>query len=185
VSRADGATRILEAAVRLGSASGVSALSVQGVADAAEVSKALVLYHFDSKAALITGLVGTLGTRSTERLHAAARGRDVEAAWRALVSEETRTRELALFGALILEPDVPVARVEAAMATRVEGATALVVALLARFGLTPRIPPVFAGRMLLRELDAFVVASARTTPTDSAGAAEQDAMLLALLAVGR
>lgn len=184
MSRADPATRIVEAAIRLGSSSGVSSLSVQGVADAAGVSKALILYHFESKAALLVAVMETLGVRSAERLHAAARDPNAETAWRALVTEECRTRELALLAALSLEPDV--AATQAATMTRREaGATALVGSLLAGFGLAPRIPAAFAGRLLLRELDAFVVASARATPSEAALAAEQDAMLLALLATGR
>jgi AcrR family transcriptional regulator len=184
VSRADAAARIVEAAIRLGSASGVSALSVQGIADEAGVSKALILYHFESKAAVLVALADALGGRSAERLHAAARGPDAETSWRALVAEECRTRELALLAALSLEPDVGATHA-ATMARRAAGATALVHALLAGFGLAPRIPAAFAGRLLLRELDAFVVASGRAMPSDAALAAELDAMLLALLATGR
>ena len=185
MSRADAARRILEAAIGLGTASGASALSMQGVAGAAGVSKALVLYHYQSKAALLTALLTALGERSASRLHAAARSDAPQAAWRALVSAECSSRELALLAALSLEPNVAPAQVEAAQEDRAAGATALVVRLLATFGLEPRIPAPFAGRLLLRELDALVVAAARIAPAADALAAEQDVMLLALLALGR
>jgi AcrR family transcriptional regulator len=173
---------------------------MQGVADAAGVSKALVLYHFESKAALLTAIVADLAARSAERLLEASRRRDVGAAWRALGAAACVTRELALLAALTLEPDVPAAHVRAVQEDRDAAATRLAERLLASYGLRLRVPSAFAGRLLLRELDALVIARARETPdaatTDEATIdeattgeatidAEQDAMLLALLALGR
>lgn len=192
MSRAESPARIIDAAIRLGTAEGASALSVQGVASAAGVSKALVLYHFPSKAVLLTAILAALGERSAARLREAARHRDPQAAWRALVVAECGSRELGLLSALSLEPDVSVAGVATAREARAHEAAALATRVLAAVGLTPRIPIAFIGRVLLRELDGIVVARARVP--DHAGeagdpaagvAAEQDAMLLALMALGR
>jgi AcrR family transcriptional regulator len=192
VSRAESPARIIDAAIRLGTARGASALSVQGVASAAGVSKALVLYHFASKAILLTATVSALAERSAARLREAARHRDPQEAWRALVVTECDTRELGLLAALSLEPEVSDAAIAAARAAREHEAAALATRVLASVGLAPRIPIDFIGRVLLRELDGIVVARARLTAATTAAsdaavgvAAEQDAMLLALMALGR
>src|SRR5687767_14793240 len=96
LSRADATDRITRAAITLGSAEGVGAMSLQAIARTAGVSKALVLYHFTGKAALLGAVAGTLGTSSESRLRAAAASTDALEAWRALVREETARGELAL-----------------------------------------------------------------------------------------
>jgi AcrR family transcriptional regulator len=102
VSRADSPARILEAAIALGTAGGPAALTVQRVADAAKVSKALVIYHFASKSVLLSAIVRLLGERSAARLRTAAAERDLQASWRTLALAECATGELALLGALSL-----------------------------------------------------------------------------------
>jgi AcrR family transcriptional regulator len=188
VSRAESPARIVDAAVRLGTAEGPSALTVQGVARAAAVSKALVLYHFETKATLLTAIVSRLGELSVKRLQEAAGAREVRGAWSALVGAECRAGELALLGALTLEPEVPMSVVAEVRRAREDASRALALRLLDGLGLAPRIPAEFLGRLLLRELDGLVLArarDARQAPDDTAVAAELDATLLALMSLGR
>jgi AcrR family transcriptional regulator len=188
VSRADSPARILEAAIALGTAGGPAALTVQRVADAAKVSKALVIYHFASKSVLLSAIVRLLGERSAARLRTAAAERDLQASWRTLALAECATGELALLGALSLEPEVAAAEIARAIVTRETQGIALAQRLFDSMGLVPRIPIAFVGRVLLRELDGFVAANARALRDGTHGgdlAAEQDAMLLTILALAR
>lgn len=188
MSRADSPARILEAAIALGTTGGPSALTVQGVADAAGVSKALVLYHFASKAALLSAIVGLLGDRSVARLRAASAERDRQDAWRTLALAECASGELALLGALSLEPEVAPAEVARVFAEREAQATAFAQGLFDSMRVKPRIPIAFVGRVLLRELDGLVSTnwrSAREASGERDLDAEQDAMLLTILALGR
>lgn len=185
MSRSDSGARIIDAAVRLGTKAGPSALSVQGVADEAGVSKALVLYHFGAKTALLTAVATALGERSAGRVVDATRQPDVIVGWRALGAHECASRELALLAALQVEPAVAVDAVARVRSSREAAATLLAERMLSAFGLTPRVPPSFAGRLLLRELDALAITHARSAPDAADVHAEQDAVLLALLALGR
>jgi AcrR family transcriptional regulator len=188
VSRAESPARILEAAIALGITGGPSALTVQGVADAAEVSKALVLYHFSSKAVLLSAIVERLGERSVARLRGAAAEQDLQDAWRALALGECASGELALLVALSLEAEVAPAAVARAIDAREAMGVAFAQRLLDSMGLEPRIPIAFVGRVLLRQLDGLVATNARAVRQGSAANdldAEQDAMLLTVLALGR
>jgi len=76
---------------------GAGGLTVQGIATAAGVSKALVLYHFRDKDELVARLVGWLTRRVIEREHAAldksGAGTVMEDLWRWL-DQELRLGEL-------------------------------------------------------------------------------------------
>ena len=188
MSRAESPARILEAAIELGTTGGPSALTVQGVADAAGVSKALVLYHFDTKSTLLGAIVGLLGERSVARLRAAAKEQDLQDAWRTLALAECASGELALLAALTLEPDVESAAVARVISEREAPGTAFAERIFDSMRMKPRIPIAFVGRVLLRELDGLVSANARGVRDGSTASdleAEQDAMLLTVLALGR
>ena len=62
MSRADTSERIIAAATALGVQRGVGGLSLQAMASAAGVSKALVLYHFGGKAGVLAALAERIGT---------------------------------------------------------------------------------------------------------------------------
>lgn len=185
MSRADAATRIVRAAIRLGATKGVGAMSLQGIAAATGVSKALLLYHFKGRAALRDAVVETLSRASAARLRTAANAADAMRAWRALVREETVHGEVALLGALALEADVAAEPLQRARAEREVAAVALATAVLGGLHLTPRVPAEFVGRLLLRQLDGLAAAATRDGVSVGALEVELDVFALALLSLGR
>ncbi len=185
MSRADTGQRITRAAITLGAAQGVGALSLQGIAQAAGVSKALLLYHFSGKAALLDAVLAALGQASAARLRAAAAAMDAMSAWRALARDEAIHGELVLLSALALEADVDAVPMSPMRAEREGAATALATAILGGLQLTPRVPAAFIGRLLLRQLDGLAAAATRDGVPAAALEADLDAFALALLALGR
>lgn len=209
MSRAEGADRLLDAAVALGSGQGVSALSIGAIATAAGVSKALVLYHHADKPQLLRALHAHLGAASASRIRAAAAQLDpadpIEC-WRELARAEAARGELALLSALRLEgavrdaPATPRDAVATIERARETAATELVAAMLNALDLTPRVDPSLIGRMLLRHLDGLASTSAaggvaahsadsadasgRSRAADADLNAELDTFALALLGLG-
>ncbi len=160
-------------------------MSLQAIARTAGVSKALLLYHYDGKAALLTAVVRTLGAASEVRLKRAATAADAMEAWRALARDETVRGEVALLAALSGESEPDVATVREVRAAREAAAALLATAILGAVQLAPRVPAPLLGRLLLRQIDGAAVAGARDG-TGAAGLdAELDAFALALLALGR
>lgn len=180
MSRADTATRILDAAIALGVAEGVGALSLQGVASAAGVSKALVLYHYDGKDRLLEAVAERLAMRDAEALEAAAASDALEACGQVVAAAAMRASR-ALLAALLQEASL---RAIAARVTarRAAAATTLALAVLDNAGLRPRIAAPLVGRALLQHADGLAVtASGRS---EAAVDAERDALMLALLGLG-
>lgn len=174
---------LLVAATSLGVAEGVSALTVQGIATAAGVSKALVLYHFGDKATLLTALAERIAAQSCQAMRAAAADADPMAAWRALALDSTDSGQRALLAALLREPSVR-ARAVALTTDREAAATDLAVAVLGALELRPRIAAGLLGRVLLRQLDGLAVSAHEGRAADATDA-ELDGFALALLALGR
>lgn len=185
MSRADGPARITRAAIALGAAEGLGALSLQSIARAAGVSKALLLYHFAGKSALLAAVVAALGDDSATRLRTAAANADTLEAWRTLVRDEAARGELALLAALSLELELEPGPLRAIREAREAAATSLASALFAGLQLTPRVPTALLGRVLLRQLDGIAAGATRTGIAGAALEAELDAFALALLALGR
>ena len=83
--------RILEATLRRAVRDGSGALSLQGIADEAEVSKALLLYHFRDKddilATLITWVSGRVVAREAHALEGSTPATVLEAMWKWLHHE--------------------------------------------------------------------------------------------------
>jgi AcrR family transcriptional regulator len=184
MSGAEGARAgLLVAATALGVAEGVSALTVQGIATAAGVSKALVLYHFGAKAPLLEALAERIAAASCTAMRAAAAQPDPLAAWRKLAEGSADRGERALLAALMREPPVR-ARAVSLTAEREGAATELAVAVLQALELRPRIAPGLLGRLLLRQLDGLAVSAHEGRGVD-ATQAELDGFALALLALGR
>jgi len=186
VSRADAAAQIVRAAIGLGASDGVGALSLQAIANAAGVSKALLLYHFTGKAALLVAVVDRLGDSTAAQLQRAAAAPDAMDAWRALARDRDGLGELALLAALTLEAEVATDALivlRTRRAAREAAAATLATAILGEVRLTPRVPATFLGRLLLRQLDGL--ASARGGVPADVLEAELDTFALALLALGR
>jgi AcrR family transcriptional regulator len=203
MSRTDGADRLIAAAIALGVVRGLGAMSVQGIATAAGVSKALVLYHHADKPTLLRAVHARLVAASTERLLAAG-GRVLAAdpleSWRTLARGEVRRGELALLAALRQDSTlrtVTDADHRANDAARVAAAGRFVQALLRALEITPRVDAPLFGAMLLRQLDGLVIAHLvaergaleGTSPPVDADLdadldAELDAFALALLGLG-
>jgi len=169
----------------LGAAEGVGALSLQAIARAAGVSKALLLYHFAGKSAMLDAVAALLGAGSEARLRRAAELLDALDAWRRLVRDEATRGELALLTALSLEAELEAAPLRAMRESRETAATALASAMLGGVQLTPRVPPALLGRLLLRHLDGVAAAATRDRVVSAALDDELDAFALALLALGR
>jgi TetR/AcrR family acrAB operon transcriptional repressor len=186
-SPSDAASRLLASAAALGAREGSGALSMQGIADEAGVSKASVLYHFDEKAALLVALHAELSAQAAARLRTAAREETPLDAWRALVHAEVSRGELALLASLASDAAVRSANTVSSAALREEAATELSARILTALELTPRISVELLGRLLLRHLDGVVVALAPRSGRRADAAQlddELDAFALAFLALG-
>lgn len=181
MSRAESATRILDAAVVLGIADGVGALTLQGIAASGGVSKALVLYHFDGKDALLGALAEHLTAHDVASLRAAAAAPDALEGWRTTAGDADARGARALLTALVRES--PVRALAASLwAERVAAAAELAQAMLAAAGLRARIATPLLGRLALHHLDGIALgASARASASVDA---ELDASALALLGLG-
>jgi AcrR family transcriptional regulator len=185
MSGADTAERLVESAITLGVTQGAGAMSLQAIAATADVSKALVLYHFDDKPVLLARVTAALGTRAVARLQSAAGASDPLEGWRALVRAEVAAREAALLAALAQDRDIPAEAVTAVRLQREESAVRLAAAIMASLRLQPRVPARFLGRLLLRHLDGLAIAGARQPFAPTELEAELDAFAVALLGLGR
>jgi AcrR family transcriptional regulator len=180
MSNAEGAARLLEAATELGIARGVGALTLQGVASAGGVSKALVLYHFGGKRTLLETLARQLAAARTAALQGTASAPDPMSGWRALARDPRSRSERALLASLLQEEELRHLAPTLA-ASQEAAATALAARVLAALGLRPRVSAVLLGRVLLHHLDGLALGPSRDAPALDA---ELDAMALALLALG-
>lgn len=181
MSRADAAARIVDAAIAHGVAHGVGALSLQGVATAAGVSKALVLYHFDGKDALLAAVAERLVADDVAALARAADADDALEAWRRVAGDGGHRAARGLLAALLLQSTLrPLAA--SAHQRRAAAATRLAAAMLRAAGLRPRIAGALAGRVLLTELDGVAIGGVGRERAELD--AELDALALALLGLG-
>lgn len=175
----DGAARLLAAAARLGTARGIGALSLQGIATAAGVSKALVLYHFGGKGPLLAALARDLTAASCAELQGAAQAGEPLEAWRRLARDAESRGARALLASLLHDEDVRSLAAELS-ALREAAAAEFGLAWFRSLGLTPKVPAPLLGRVLLRQHDGLASSPAREP---SALEAELDAAALALLAL--
>jgi AcrR family transcriptional regulator len=183
MSRADGADRFLAAATTLGVVGGVSALTMQGIAAEVGVSKALVLYHFDDKRALLRALALRIAAADAAALRAAGDAEDPFDAWLILGADLEGAARRALLAALMLEPTVRGLAHEIRGA-RQQAAGALAGAMLEAAGLVPRVSGALLGRVLLQQLDGIAVSAEDAVDGAAAPRASLDAFALALLSLG-
>lgn len=182
MSRSDAKERLREAAITLGAQSGVGALTVQGIATAAGVSKALVLYHFGDKDALLREVLTRLGERDAQAIRAASTAPDALEAWRGLAGNAEGRAARRLLAALALEAALR-DTMPALQAAREEAASALALGILRGVGLRPRHPAALLGHVVLQHLDG-VATSPLSAGESAALDASLDAFALSLLALG-
>ena len=142
--RGAAAGRILEATsaciVRMGAAD----VSLQDVAEAAGVSKALIHYHFHDKGELLARLVEWLRVGLVARQETALSGVPASAAldalWQWLSDELDRGDLRALLDLTLVKGDAVEAAVRVTAADRREAATGVITQLFEALGLRPRVP---------------------------------------------
>lgn len=176
-------TKILEAAAARGAAEGVGALSLQGIATAAGVSKPLVLYHFGDKDGVLRALGEALVAADVAELTRAVAATDVLEGWRALARDAEQAGRRALLAALQLEAALRDAAGDWHH-RRLAHATTLATAILRSAGLAPRHAPPLLGTMVLHQLDGLAASVAGAELAAAASDARQDVFALALLALG-
>lgn len=166
----------------MGATRGTGALTLQGIAEAAGVSKGLVAYHFAGRDGVWRALAQQLATEEETALQAVATAAEPMEAWRAHARDARVHRRLPVLSALLLEEALHAdgeavwRRLELAAATAAE-------AVLASVDLSPRVSAALLGRVLLRHLSGFA-AGPPAAPAEAQDA-ELDAFALALLALGR
>jgi AcrR family transcriptional regulator len=181
MSRVDVAARMVDCAVALGTRSGVSALTLQGVATESGVSKALVLYHHKDKEALLLAVAERLVEKDVDALRTATRAPDVLEGWRHVAGDATRRAERALLATLLHEAPLQAAA-PAMLAARAHAAEQLALAVLALAGLRARVAHSLLGRFVVHHLDGMAVGTREQSVT--ALDAELDATALALMGLG-
>lgn len=181
MSRADAAPRILDAAIELGTRDGVGALALQGIAQASGVSKALVLYHYGDKDALLLAVAERLVERDVAALHAAA-GPDALERWRDVAGDRARRDERALLASLLHEAALRhhATRLTAA---RIRACVVLAEAVFVAARLRSRVASPLVGRFVVQLLDGLAL-DLREREADAIEA-ELDVAALALLGLGR
>lgn len=177
----EAAARIIEAAIARGVRDGAGALTLQGIASDSGVSKALVLYHYHDKDALLLAVVEELAARDVEALRRAAATPDALEGWRRVASEGSRVTERALLLALLQEAPLRPAA-SRVLAARAQAAAALGHAVLAAAGLRSRIASALLGRFVVQQLDGIAVGARERGA--AALDAELDATALAMLGLG-
>jgi AcrR family transcriptional regulator len=181
MSRVDAAQRMVDAAVALGTRDGVGALTLQGIASASGVSKALVLYHHDDKDRLLLAVAQRLAGKDVDALRGAAADADVLEAWRRVAGDADRRAERALLVTLLQEASLRDVA-PALLAARAQAGAVLAVAVLAAAGLRTRIATSLLGRLVVHYLDGIAVGTRDRSAASLE--AELDATALALLGLG-
>lgn len=177
--------RILEAARRRIAAHGMGGVSLQEIADDAGVSKALLLYHFGDKDALLAHLADRLSAglaaRERESLDTAEGSGAIDALWRWLQGE-LELGELRVLLTMASDDAVPVREAVARGATRRrEAATHTVTRLFALLGLRPRVAPPLVADVAIAFADGLALDPEQ--PPSSAQRVRFDVFWLAMLSL--
>jgi AcrR family transcriptional regulator len=158
--------RILEAAARRIAAAGAAELSLQDVAEAAGVSKALIHYHFTDKAALLARVASWLASEVVAREGAALDGVDptraLDALWAWLEGELARGDVRVLIDLTQVPAESVRAAAQEAAAGRRMAAERTVESLFAALALTPRVPTAMIADVLVAFVDGLALAAARS-----------------------
>jgi TetR/AcrR family transcriptional repressor of bet genes len=182
--------RITDAAVAIIGEAGLIDATVARIAKRAGVSSALVHYHFDTKARLITSAAAAIAARRIQSLRAAlsrATGmQTVDALWTDLASRAQQGIErayLEMSSAVRDEPGLAPALEEARRAERAAISRRLP-QLLRELGVGMAASPEELSAMLAAALDGMAIALVSGEPEGSVRAA-YDALWLTLVAAGQ
>ena len=143
-ARGAAAGRILEATSACIVQKGAADVSLQDVAEAAGVSKALIHYHFHDKGELLARLVewlrAGLVARQSTALSGVSASAALDALWQWLSDELDRGDLRALLDLSLVQGEAVQAAVRATAAVRRETATTVIAELFDALGLRPRVP---------------------------------------------
>lgn len=153
--------RILEATSACIVQKGAADVSLQDVAEAAGVSKALIHYHFHDKGELLArlvewlraGLVARQETALTDVSGSAA----LDALWQWLADELERGDLRALLDLSLVQGEAVQAAVRITAADRRDAATGVITALFKALGLTPRVPAPLIGNAFVAFVDGLAL----------------------------
>ncbi|MCU0622684.1 MAG: TetR/AcrR family transcriptional regulator [Gemmatimonadaceae bacterium] len=181
------AQRILTAAAEQLAVHGPARLSMQDVAEAAEVSKGLIHYHFHDKETLLARVADWVTqaclAREQEALAQVDAATALDAVWMWLTAEVAAGQRRLLFE--LASEGGPVLRETLARsaAARRAQATETVRAVFRAFGISPRVSPSALGELFASVVDGLVVAAAVDGGRERR--AVFDAFWLGVLALGR
>jgi AcrR family transcriptional regulator len=152
---------ILDSAINCLVQEGVAGASMSAIAESADVSKALLHYHFADRTRLLTEVLEELATRTIARervaLEAAEGSQAIDALWEWLESELTRG-ELRVLLELGTSHDVGLRTVaEAVLLRRHRAATRTVELIFEKLGLRPRIATTLVGVASTTFIDGLVI----------------------------
>ena len=154
-------TRILQAAARRVRAAGLVRLSMQAVADEAQVSKGLIHYHFRDRDALLARLIEWLAedimARERIALDGCAPHEAIDALWR-WIDNELQRGELRVLLELQQDP-APEAALAARRVSRLRHAQAeaTTTRLFEMLGLSPRVPAELMAAVAVAFLDGLAI----------------------------
>lgn len=163
-SATDARARIVEAGVRCIARDGVAGASMAAIALEADVSKALLHYHYHDRARLLAEIVERIGTRTIERERAAIDEKDslggLDALWRWL-DDELRRGELAALAELARVREASVRRATHAASTdRRRRAADTIERLFSELALAPRVPAALMADAAVAFVDGLALDSA-------------------------
>ena len=160
-ARGAAAGRILEATSACIIQKGAADVSLQDVAEAAGVSKALIHYHFHDKGELLARLVEWLRAGLVARQSTALEGVSAPAAldamWQWLSDELERGDLRALLDLSLVQGDAVQAAVRTTASDRRDTATMVISQLFEALGLRPRVPAALIGNAFVAFVDGLAL----------------------------
>lgn len=160
-TRGAAAGRILEATSACIVQKGAADVSLQDVAEAAGVSKALIHYHFHDKGELLARLVewlrAGLVARQSTALSGVSGSAALDALWQWLSDELERGDLRALLDLTLVQGEAVQSAVRITAAERRDAATEVITQLFEALGLKPRVPSALIGHAFVAFVDGLAL----------------------------
>lgn len=160
-TRGAAAGRILEATSACIVQKGAADVSLQDVAEAAGVSKALIHYHFHDKGELLARLVewlrAGLVARQSTALSGVSGSAALDALWQWLSDELERGDLRALLDLTLVQGEAVQSAVRITAAERRDVATEVITQLFEALGLKPRVPSALIGHAFVAFVDGLAL----------------------------